>query len=75
MDRKEYSDPFDIEEAEFDLDEAELEERRTTLDADAVPPPVGVYDRPERQGMSPAMMLIFMVVLLVLLAVVLFVLF
>ena len=67
MDTNEYIEPLDS-------DEAEVKRRRPTLDADAVPPSVGVYDRPERQGMSPAMMIILIVVLLALAAVVLFVL-
>jgi hypothetical protein len=67
MDTNEYVDPLDPE-------EAEVEKRRPALDADAVPPDVGVYDRPERQGMSPTMMALLIVVLLVLVAVALFVL-
>lgn len=64
MDRNDVVDP----------DETELNERQSSLNADAIPPDIGVYDRPERAGMSPVMLAILVVVLLALIAVALFVL-
>lgn len=58
----------------FADEQTDKERREYTLQEDAAPDPVGVYDRPQRSALSPTMLVILGIVLLVIAAVVVYVL-
>lgn len=57
----------------FADEQADKQRRTQTLQEDAAPDPVGVYERPQRSAMSPTMMVILGILLLLIAAVVVYV--
>ena len=53
--------------------QANKQRRGNTLEEDAAPDPVGVYDRPQRSAMSPTMLVILGILLLLIAVVVAYV--